>query len=258
MNRALPVLAVVVMAVSIAAAAVPDDRLSGNAESPDGVSFSEGGHAALDQPVPQQILAGRSAVGDTGRSVADSAAKSISAPSIRPRLLPERMSFLERGLWGEEGILRTWGIASPLTPEVRKSELSLRRTMLTIHQIGGFVTLGLMGATVYFGQRALDRSDRRDRDLHQSFVMATIASYSLTALLAVLSPPPLIRRDETSTTTIHKTLAWVHAAGMIVTPILGAVLNRRSSSFRDRAHVHQIAAYLTTTVFAASMIVITF
>jgi hypothetical protein len=180
-------------------------------------------------------------------------------PPVKPRLLPENTSFMERGLWGESGILRDLGIASPLTPEVRKHELDVRRTMLTMHQIGGFVTLGSMLATVYFGQKYLDRGQRGDLDMHETFVATTIASYSATALLAVLSPPPLIRREgEISTTTIHKTLAWIHAAGMIVTPLLGAAIHRRGASYYDQARYHQIAAYITTAVFAASMIIITF
>jgi hypothetical protein len=178
--------------------------------------------------------------------------------AVKPRLLPENMSFMERGLWGENGVLRGMGIAGPLTVEARKSELSARRTMLTAHQIGGFATLGLMLTTVYFGQQYLDHGLRNDRDLHQTFVTATIISYSATALLSVLSPPPVIRRDEVSTTTIHKTLAWVHVAGMIVTPLLGAAISRRGASFEDRARYHQVSAYITTAVFAASMIIITF
>ncbi len=149
----------------------------------------------------------------------------------KPRLLPDNLSFFERAMWGESGFLRGVGIASPLSPEVRKHELSVRRTMLTMHQIGGFVTLGLMATTVYYGQRYLDHDQRNDRNMHQTFVAATIASYAATGLLAILSPPPLIRRDEFSTTTLHKTLAWVHVAGMIITPILGAIINRRGSSY---------------------------
>jgi hypothetical protein len=182
---------------------------------------------------------------------------SISALPKR-KLLPDKMSWLERGLWGESGVLRKVGLASPLTPEVRKSELSLRRTMLTVHQIGGFVTLGLMATTVYYGQKSLNNPDIRTyRQYHQGFVSATIASYTATALLAVLSPPPLIRRDEVSTTTIHKTLAWVHLVGMVVTPILGASLGRNFK--HDKlAHFHQASAYVTAGALAASLIVITF
>jgi hypothetical protein len=186
---------------------------------------------------------------------------------IKPKLLPDNMSFMERGLWGESGILRGIGIASPLTPEVRKHELALRRTMLTMHQIGGFLTLGSMITAVYFGQKSLNdpnTGQKNDpyRSSHQTFVVSTIALYSATGLLSVLSPPPLIRRDETSTTTIHKTLAWVHFAGMVITPILGNAIFKRDQFGRyadvNRARYHQISAYITTAVFAASMIIITF
>jgi hypothetical protein len=178
--------------------------------------------------------------------------------AVKPKLLPDRISFMEKAMWGEDGFFRNIGIASPLTPEVRKHELDVRRTMLTAHQIGGFVTLASMVTTVYFGQKYLNNGDRNDLDMHQTFIPITIVCYAATGLLSVLSPPPLIRRDETSTTTIHKTLAWVHFAGMILTPILGAAISKHGASYYDQARFHQIAAYITTAVFAASMIIITF
>lgn len=188
-------------------------------------------------------------------------------PLVRPKLLPDDMSLMERGLWGESGILRGIGIASPLTPEVRKHELAIRRTMLTMHQIGGFLTLGSMITAVYFGQKSLNdpyTGQRNDpyRSSHQTFVTSTIALYAATGLLAVLSPPPLIRREETSTITIHKTLAWLHVAGMIVTPLIGNAVFKRGPVGRyvdvNQARYHQISAYITTAVFAASLIVVTF
>jgi hypothetical protein len=190
-----------------------------------------------------------------------------AAPHTTPRLLPDNISFMERGLWGENGFFRSIGIAGELTPESRKSELSARRTMLTMHQIGGFVTLGLMATTLYYGQKTLNDSndpvqDRADQSKHNQFVTYAIISYGLTGLLAAISPPPLIRRNETSTTTIHKTLAWVHFAGMVLTPIVGNMIKKRSGrlSYIDlpTAHFHQVSAYVTTGVLAASMIIITF
>jgi hypothetical protein len=176
-------------------------------------------------------------------------------PAPQRKLLPANMHWMEKTLWNEDGLFRTMGLASPLTPEVRKSELGLRRGMLTAHQIGGFVTLGCMISAVYFGQMILD-GNRGYRTNHQIFVTATIASYTTTGLLAVLTPPPMIRRDEVSTTTIHKALAWVHFAGMILTPILGASIKHASAS--DIARFHQVSAYITTTALAASLITITF
>jgi hypothetical protein len=191
---------------------------------------------------------------------------SLPRSTVR-RLLPENISFMEKTLWGEDGFLRSTGIASPLTPQVRKSELSLRRTMLVTHQLGGFLTLASMVTAVYFGQKSLNdpnsgqRSDPY-RGKHQTFVTTTIVLYSATGLLAILAPPPVIRRNEMSTTTIHKTLAWVHVIGMIVTPILGSTVLKRGPIGRyldiNQARYHQISAYATTAVFAASLIVVTF
>ncbi len=189
-------------------------------------------------------------------------------PSVLRRLLPENISFTERGLWGEDGILRTTGIAAPLTPQSRKSELQLRRTMLVMHQVGGFLTLGSMIAALYYGQKSFtdpNSGQRNDpyRSKHQLFVTTTIVLYSGTGLLAMASPPPLIRRDEGwNTTTIHKTLAWVHFVGMVVTPILGGTVLKRGPIGRyvdlNQARFHQISGYVTATALAAAMISVTF
>jgi hypothetical protein len=177
--------------------------------------------------------------------------------NTEPNLLPENISFMENLLWGKNGVTRKIGLAGTLSPEERESELSVRRTMLTAHQFGGFATLALMLTADYFGQKVID-GNRRAGDTHKTIVAATIVSYSLTGLLAILSPPPLIRRDESSTTTIHKTLAWIHAAGMILTPILGSMIGGRRHFNIDKAHYHQISGYITTAIFASAMIVVTF
>jgi hypothetical protein len=155
------------------------------------------------------------------------------------------------------------GIASPLTPESRKSELKLRRTMLVAHEVSGFVTLGLMVTTVYYGQKVLNEFNTSNyRPLlrkHTQFVDATIATYSITALLSLLSPPPVIRRDEISTVSIHRALAWVHVTGMILTPIIAAIAKKgRGATDMSILRIHQISAYITTAAFTASMIVVTF
>jgi hypothetical protein len=179
------------------------------------------------------------------------------------RLLPKNISFGEQLMWGNNGVMRGIGIVPALSPKERKFELSLRRTMLTTHQIGGFITLGLMASTAYFGQQVLNENSdpSRRRELlrtHKTLITATIISYTTTGLLSVLSPPPLIRRDENSTTTLHKTLAWVHMAGMILTPIIGTTIKHSGANYDQVAQFHQIAGYVTLATFATSMIVITF
>jgi hypothetical protein len=181
----------------------------------------------------------------------------------RPRLQPENLGFFERNLWSENGLFRTMGIAAPLTPESRKSELSLRRTMLVAHETSGFVTLGLMLTTVVYGQKVINQINDKSPSLslrrtHIGFADATIATYSLTALLSLLSPPPVIRRDEMSTLSYHRALAWIHVTGIIITPFIASLAKRRGASYESILRIHQVSGYITTTAFAASMIVITF
>ena len=212
--------------------------------------------AASGAAAAQRLVPRLSASSSTEMSADSARGDSLSAP-LKRRLLPENLSFVERGVWGEEGLVRTTGILPSLTPQERRHELDIRRTMLETHLYGGIVTFGLMATADYFGQRTID--NRKSRSLfqdHQMFVALTIASYSATGLLAVLAPPPLIRRDETSTITVHKTLAWIHVAGMIVTPFLAK--GRHPSSVDAQLRIHQISAYVTTATFAASMIVLTF
>ena len=197
-------------------------------------------------------------VADTTESSADTLSDFLPPP-VEPKLLPDNISFGEKFLWGKNGFVRNIGLVPALSPEERMRELHIRRTMLIAHQISGFTTLALMWTAAYFGQRTID--DPKNRSLgnaHQAFVAATIATYSLTGLLAILSPPPLIRRDEGSTTSLHKTLAWVHFIGMIITPILGGMIRNHRIFNMDKAHFHQVAGYITTAALTASMLVITF
>ena len=187
----------------------------------------------------------------------------IFEENSKRRLLPEDMSWMENFLWGENGIFRS----GDLTRQKRKSELVLRRDMLTWHQRLGITTWFLMTATVLAGQITLN-GDRQFRRWHSPLAEATIIGYSATGLLAILAPPPLVRRaGEHDTVFWHKLLAWVHAAGMIALPILANNIVHRSryngirgpEQFNQaRARAHQIAAYITYSAFTASIITIFF
>ncbi|MFN3134831.1 MAG: hypothetical protein ACK44H_04590 [Candidatus Kryptonium sp.] len=172
-------------------------------------------------------------------------------------LLPKKLSLVEKTLWGKQGLFRLVGVA-PLTFESREKELRLRRTMLSLHQLGGFITVGLMTGTVYYGQQVFNGKYELINK-HRNFVKATVVSYYLTASLALFSPPPLIRHEkETSSISIHKALAWVHFTGMISTPILG--LSIKKTSDPDKAHrlrqIHQISGYITLASLTGAMIVV--
>jgi hypothetical protein len=174
-------------------------------------------------------------------------------PSVSAaNLLPSRLGPMERLLWGEHGAMRYLGM--PLTGENREKEIFLRRGLLTAHQVGGFLTLGVMTATAVTGQMMINDPERDLHERKELLVGATLFSYFTTALLAAVTPPPMHRRDQWSSISWHKLLATVHFTGMIVTPILG----ERIEGDLDRQRLHQYAGYATLAAFTGAMIVVTF
>jgi len=163
---------------------------------------------------------------------------------------------MENWLWSESGFVRKLGITSSLSTGVRKSELKLRRSMLSVHQIGGFLTLDMMIYSTYLRQKVVDGNGDLKNKLN-TYSGISIGLYSATGLLAILSPPPIIRRNETSTITIHKTLAWIHFAGTIISPIVAAIIDNGSNhEFVKRYRL--ISSYIATAALATAFIVITF
>ncbi|MFM7090748.1 MAG: hypothetical protein ACKOZZ_08065, partial [Bacteroidota bacterium] len=79
-------------------------------------------------------------------------------------LVPKRMIFTQKVLWGEKGLMRTLKIA-PLTTQGRETELKIRRGMLVTHQVLGFATLAGMVAQGIVGAKLYD-GDYKIKDLH--------------------------------------------------------------------------------------------
>ena len=63
--------------------------------------------------------------------------------------------------------------------------------------------------------------------LHETFAITTTALYTTTALLAIAAPDPENASSgegtAQSTLRLHRALAWVHGAGMILLPFLGVL-----------------------------------
>ena len=68
-------------------------------------------------------------------------------------IAPKKMLFTQQLIWGNNGILKNrYGSTQDLV-ERRKIDLRIRRKMLQLHQIGGFVTLGGMVAQGIIGSK---------------------------------------------------------------------------------------------------------
>jgi hypothetical protein len=182
-------------------------------------------------------------------------------------LLPDVMSPMEKVFWGERGLMR--GMGYPLTQESREKELGLRRGMLTAHQIGGFLTLASMAATVVTGQILINgqsegeghtghaHGTEHDHGVHglkTTLAWTTVGLYSTTAILSLFTPPPLIRNKNWNSLSWHKGLAVVHFTGMFITPFLGMMIEDN----HDLQTFHQVSGYMTLAALTGAMVVVTF
>ncbi len=138
-------------------------------------------------------------------------------------------------------------------------KLELRRQMLQLHQLGGFLTLGSVAATVVVGQIAY--SDKyggggdtgRFRDLHVWMGVGTAVIFAATGALAVFAPSPLPKPVRLDSATVHKTFMAVATALMIAEISLGPVIASKEGqlSQRDFALAHQIVGYAALGAAAA-------
>ena len=168
-------------------------------------------------------------------------------------LLPDRLGPMEVVFWGKGGAMRKL-FDFPLTPEGRESEMRLRRNMLGLHQLGGFVTLAAMAATMVVGQKVYN-GDRDLRQIHKALAFTTVSAYFSTAAFSLFTPPPLIRRNEWSSISTHKMLGTLHFTGMLAMPVLGTLIREGNTELRP---VHLGVGYATLAAFGAAMLVITF
>ena len=164
-------------------------------------------------------------------------------------LIPKRMIFTQRALWGNKGLLRKFGIF-PLNIEQREKELKLRRSMLKIHQIIGYLTLAGMVTQGFLGGKLYNNWERGLYNTHKTVGNLTSISYFTGAGLSLFAPPPLINKKSKGLSSIkaHKYLASVHFSAMLATNI-----------FKKRnQQIHKISAYTAVGSFAAAVLVFKF
>ncbi|HZX72791.1 MAG TPA: hypothetical protein VFE57_00105 [Cyclobacteriaceae bacterium] len=186
-------------------------------------------------------------------NAADSLLNELNATDQKQALLPDRIFITQRLLWGEKGLFRITNLA-PLTAEHREKEMKIRRAMLVLHQIGGFVTFAGMVGQAIVGTQLYNHPTNALLDRHEALASFVNISYASTALLSFTAPPPLVNRKGLSSIKIHKGLAMVHLTGMIVTNILANQLENNP----NLKPYHRASAYTTFAAYTAALIVIKF
>ena len=191
----------------------------------------------------------------------------LGANDIKQSLLPEGMGLIRRSLWGEKGAMRKFNYFE-LTTEKRERELIVRRRMLQTHQALGFVALGGMVGSCITGQIMINtrNGDTQElvKSLHKAAITTTMIAYGATALMQLLAPPPVIIRKNKgwSNMKAHRTLAYLHFSGMVLTPLAGRLmygnLSQSPNASDKLRNFHQVSGYITTTLFAGAVIVMKF
>jgi hypothetical protein len=169
-------------------------------------------------------------------------------------IAPSKMLFTQQLVWGNNGLLKNRYGSNQDLVERRKIDLRIRRKMLQLHQIGGFVTLGGMVAQGIIGSQLYNGSYKL-KETHEMLGNAINLSYGFTAINGLFTPPSTFKRDKKVTSIrLHKWLAIAHMSGMLATNILASQIENNPSL----KPYHRAAAYTSFFSLAAAMVVIKF
>lgn len=164
-----------------------------------------------------------------------------------PVLLPEKMIFTQRALWGNHGLVRIW---RPLNVENRRQEFKIRRTMFKIHQTTGLVTFLGMMAQGLVGAKLYNNYSDDLKKTHQGLAMGVNIGYTTTALMSLTAPPAIVHRKGFSSAKLHRGLAMLHLTGMVMTNVLA----RQIQQHPQLKPYHRAAAYTTVAAFTVSIL----
>ncbi len=140
--------------------------------------------------------------------------------------------------------------------------LDKRAHMLKVHTRLGLVTAVPILAACISGAGAVpDRGtygSTTSRDVHVGIAGLAIGMYGLTAYYAAAAPR-VGRAPARGGVKLHKYLIYIHAPGMILTPILGAMAFNQDNSgqkVHGIASAHQAVAVTTAIAYGASILAV--
>lgn len=149
--------------------------------------------------------------------------------------------------------------------------LDKRTHMLKVHQTLGLLTLIPLAATVISSASATaghkhngstivstNTGNTTGRDLHAALGSVSVGMYAATAWYAIRAPkvPGVESRGAIR---LHKALVWIHAPGMVLTPVLGAMAFKQLNA-GERVHgiasAHAAVAWTTVAAYGASIVAV--
>ena len=142
--------------------------------------------------------------------------------------------------------------------------LDKRTHMLKVHTRLGLITaVPILAACISGAGATPDRGtygSTTSRDVHVGIAGLAVGMYGLTAYYAAAAPR-IGHEPARGGIKIHKYLVYVHAPGMILTPILGAMaFNQINSGHQVHgiASAHQAVAVTTALAYGASILAVSY
>ncbi|HEX4155073.1 MAG TPA: hypothetical protein VHY48_05630 [Acidobacteriaceae bacterium] len=144
-----------------------------------------------------------------------------------------------------------------------QARLDRHTQMLKIHQRLGLITLAPLAAACISSAAA--PPDPRNgsgntvgRDIHVSLGSLSVVMYGLTASYAIRAPR-ISEGPARGGIKIHKYLIFIHAPGMILTPILGAMAFNQANNgekVHGIASAHAAVAWTTVAAYTAAIVAV--
>ncbi|MBO0862251.1 MAG: carboxypeptidase regulatory-like domain-containing protein [Chloracidobacterium sp.] len=138
-----------------------------------------------------------------------------------------------------------------------QERLDRRTRMLKLHQKLGLITTAPLVATVILGASAGGRQESSTiRDVHAAIGSATVGLYAATAYYSIFAPR-IPGTDTRGPIRVHKILAWIHGAGMVLTPILGEMAFSQKSKgekVHGLASLHGPVGIITAGAYGAAIL----
>lgn len=160
------------------------------------------------------------------------------------------------------------------TPQQTQANAQLQKRLnerthdLKVHQTLGLITLAPMAAAVLTSGGAKEKRNRSNPggprtgpsnsgiDVHVALGSATVVMYAATAYYAIHAPK-IAGVKPRGAIRMHRDLVWIHAPGMVLTPIFGAMaLNQENQGQKVHgiASAHAAVAWITVGAYAASIV----
>lgn len=157
------------------------------------------------------------------------------------------------------------GLSNAPDPALQ-ARLDRHTQMLKIHQRLGLITLIPMAAAVISSAGATAKhngagvigGNTTGRDLHAALGAVTVGMYGATAYYAIAAPK-IPESHVKGGIRIHKYLIYIHAPGMVLTPILGAMaFNQLNNGEKVHgiASAHAVVAWTTVASYTAAIVAV--